>query len=122
MVSVKTFRELALSLPEATEAPHFDRAAFKVKKIFATLDEKAKIACVMLSPVDQSPFCTFDKNIIYPVPNKWGLQGATYIELSKVKKEMLLDALTSAYIYKAPKALAAAMIADRERKYGAPDN
>jgi hypothetical protein len=122
MVSIKTFRELALSLPEATEAPHFDKAAFKVKKIFATLDEPAKRACVMLSPVDQSSFCTFDKRIIYPVPNKWGLQGATYIELSKVSKTMLLDALTSAYIDKAPKGLAAAMKAEREKKYGNPDS
>jgi hypothetical protein len=122
MVSIKTFRELALSLPEATEAPHFERTAFKVKKIFATLDEKAKLACVMLSPVDQSSFCTFDNSIIYPVPNKWGIQGATYIELTKVKKEMLMDALVSAYIDKAPKNLAADMKAKRDKQYGIDNN
>ena len=115
MVSVKSFRELALSFPEVTEGPHFDKAAFKVKKIFATLDEKSRRACLMLTPIDQSSFSTFDSSIIYPVPNKWGLQGATYIELSKIKKSMLLDALTSAYIAKAPKALAAPFIAARER-------
>jgi len=80
MVTVKSFRELAMSFPEVTEAPHFERTAFKVKKIFATLDEKAGLACLMLSPVDQSSFSTIDINIIYPAPNKRGLQGATYVK------------------------------------------
>ena len=41
MVTVGTFRQMALSLPGAVELPHFDRASFRVnKKIFATLDEK----------------------------------------------------------------------------------
>jgi hypothetical protein len=115
MVSVKTFRELALSFPGTTEAPHYDRAAFKVKKIFATLDEKARLACLMLSPVDQSAFCTFDSSIVYPAPNKWGIYGATYVELSRIRKSMLLDALTSAYIDKAPKTLAAPFIKAREQ-------
>ena len=118
MVSVSTFRALALSFPEATEAPHFEKTAFKVKKIFATLDEKAGLACLLLSPADQSAFCTFDTSIIYPVPNKWGLGGATYVLLSKVKKDILLDALTCAYIDKAPKALAAPFIEARERLGG----
>ena len=115
MVSVKTFRGLALSFPEATEAAHFDKAAFKVKKIFATLDEGARCACLKLSPADQSSFCSFDKRVIYPVPNKWGMQGWTMINLAAVKKSMLLDALTSAYIETAPKKLAASFIVAREK-------
>ena len=51
----------------------------------------------MLSEIDQSVFCAFDKSIIYPVPNKWGKQGATYFELKTVRKDMLKDALTQAY-------------------------
>jgi hypothetical protein len=39
----------------------------------------------------------FDKEIIYPVPNKWGLQGWTLIDLQKIKKPMLRDAVTTAY-------------------------
>jgi hypothetical protein len=118
MVSAKGFRELAMSFPEVTAAPHFERTAFKVKKIFASLDEKAGLACLMLAPVDQSAFCAIDSSIIYPVPNKWGLQGATYVVLSKVQKSLLLDALTCAYIAKAPKALAAPFIEARERMAG----
>ena len=106
MVSIADFKKLALSFHGAIEAPHFERSAFKVKKIFATLDEKNKRACLMLSSVDQSVFSSFDPKIIYPVPNKWGNQGATYFELSAVRKDMLKDALTQAYnrcIEKKPK-------------------
>ena len=41
MVSIDTFRKLALSFPEATEEPHFEKTSFRVKKkIFATYDDK----------------------------------------------------------------------------------
>ena len=97
MISVEAFRKLALSFEGATEQPHFGKTSFRSKKIFATLDEKNALACLMLSPVDQSVFCVLDKSIIYPVPNKWGKQGATYFDLKKVRKDILKDALTQAY-------------------------
>lgn len=97
MIDIETFRQLALSFPEVTEQPHFDRTSFRVKKIFATLDIKNNLACLMLSEIDQSVFCAFDKSIIYPVPNKWGKKGATYVELKMVNKSMLKDALKKAY-------------------------
>lgn len=107
MVSIKKFRELVLAFEEATESPHFEKTSFRVnKKIFATLDEKNAKAVVKLSAIDQSVFCSFDKTIIYPVPGKWGMQGWTIIELNKVKKEMLTDALTTSYCTTAPKKLA----------------
>ena len=98
MVTVETFRQMALALPAAIELPHFDRASFRVnKRIFATMDEKKKIAVLMFSPLEQSVFCAFDKNIIYPVPGGWGRQGATIFELGRVKKAMLKDALDVVY-------------------------
>jgi len=107
MVSIDTVRQLALSFPETDEHPHFHLKAFRVKKkIFSTLDEKLKRVMVKLTPVDQSVFCAFDKTIIYPVPGGWGKKGATYIELSKAKKAMFKDALTTAYCTVAPKLLA----------------
>ena len=107
MVNINTFRQMALSFPETVELPHFDRASFRVnKKIFCTLLEKDALAMVKLSLVDQSVFCAFDKTVIYPVPGGWGKQGATYIDLKKVKKAMLKDAMTVAYCTIAPKKLA----------------
>jgi hypothetical protein len=106
LVSVKTYKKIALSFPEAVELPHFDNISFKVRnKIFSTLNEKNMRVCVKLSSIDQSAFCSFDPTVIYPVPNKWGKMGWTNVELSKVKKETLVDAVTTAYIQVAPKAL-----------------
>lgn len=97
MIAVETFRKMALSFSGATEHLHFDRPSFKVKKIFATIDLTNNRVCLMLSQKDQSVFCAFDKTILYPVPNKWGKQGATYVELKTIRKDMLHDALTQAY-------------------------
>ncbi len=52
---------------------------------------------VKLSLIDQSVFCAFNKEIIYPVPGTWGKSGATFIELTKLPKSMLTDILTAAY-------------------------
>ena len=107
MVSIDTFRTLALSFPEATEEPHFEKTSFRVKKkIFASYDVKKEIACIKLSEIDQNVFSSADKEIIYPVDNKWGKQGWTLIEMKKVKKELFIDALTTAYCEVAPKKLA----------------
>ncbi len=75
MVNTETFRQLALSFPEVTEQPHFEKASFRIgKKIFATLNIEHDRACIKLSETDQDVFCTFDRSVIFPVPNKWGKQ------------------------------------------------
>lgn len=103
MATNQQFRTLALSFPGTVELPHFEKVSFRVgKKIFATLDEKNKKACLKLNEIDQDVFSTFDRSVIYPVPNKWGKQGWTFIEISKVKKQMLVDALTTAFCEAAP--------------------
>lgn len=82
----------------AEELPHFENSSFRIKKkIFATLSEKDRRACLKFNEIDQSVFCSFDKSVIYPVPNKWGKQGWTFVDLKKVKKETLMDALGVAY-------------------------
>jgi YjbR len=107
MVNIEAFSQLALSFDEALAAPHFEKTSFRInKKIFATLDIKNNKAVVKLSPVDQSVFCIYDKTIIYPVPGKWGIQGWTVIELNKVGKNMLKDALRTSYCTVAPAWLA----------------
>ncbi|MBK9530211.1 MAG: MmcQ/YjbR family DNA-binding protein [Chitinophagaceae bacterium] len=105
MVTVQSFRQMALSLPGVIELPHFERTSFRVNlegrkavtRIIATMDEKKKIAVLMLSPLEQSVFCAFDNTIIYPVPGAWGRQGCTIFELAKVRKSMLQDALQVVY-------------------------
>ena len=116
MMSPARFRELALSFPQAREKPHFEKTAFFVKKIFASLDDKGAQACLLLTPEDQAAFCGIDAAAIYPAPNKWGLQGATIVELNKAEEAIVKDALVCAYIAKAPKLLAAPFIAQREEQ------
>jgi predicted DNA-binding protein (MmcQ/YjbR family) len=98
MVSIDTVRTLALSFPGTTEEPHFDKTSFRVKKkIFATCDETNKTACVKLSPIDQDVFTLTNPAMMYPATGKWGLQGWTLIDLRKIRKVVLIDALTTAY-------------------------
>jgi len=107
MISLQTARQLALSYEGAEEQPHFEKPSFRVKKkIFLTLDEKNHVACVKLDEIVQDIFCNIDKNIIYPVPNKWGKQGWTLIALKLIKKDLFMEALTASYCHVAPKALA----------------
>ncbi len=100
-MTAEEFRNLALSFPGTIEAPHFDRAAFKVvnRRIFATLHEESATANLKFSPADQPVYCSFNKKekAVYAVPNKWGLQGWTSFELKKVNRELMLDALDTAY-------------------------
>lgn len=115
MVSLDTFRKKALSFPEVTEEPHFEKTSFRVKnKIFATYDHLTKRACIKLSEIDQDVFSSADSSVIFPVDNKWGKQGWTHIELRKVRKELFIDALTQAFCQVAPKKLVD-QIAPRKR-------
>ena len=98
MVSIETFRKLAMSFPNATEEPHFEKTSFRInKKIFASFDEKNDRAVLKLNEIDQSVFCASSEMFFYPIPNKWGKQGWTIVELSKVRPEMFEDALIRSY-------------------------
>jgi predicted DNA-binding protein (MmcQ/YjbR family) len=99
MVSINTFKKIALALEHVSEKPHFDKTSFNVnKKIFATLNEVENRATIRLSLLDQDVFCLYDKNVMYPVPNKWGKHGWTHINLKTIPKAMCQDALHTAYL------------------------
>jgi hypothetical protein len=98
MITTDNVREIAMALPGTEEMDHFGMPSFRVKnKIFATLWVKEKRMMVKLSPVDQSTFNAFNPAVFYPVPNQWGAKGATFIELSRVRPDMLQDAITTAW-------------------------
>jgi hypothetical protein len=106
MISLPTAKQLALSFPEAEEKSHFERPDFRVRnKVFASLHVDKNVMVIKLSLVDQSVFCAFDSTIIYPVPGGWGRRGWTMINLKKIKKAMLVDALTTAWKTVAPATL-----------------
>lgn len=103
MVSIDTFRRIALSFPGTVEQAHFEKRAFKAgkKRIFTTLSEKENTATVRLTEVDQSVYSDIDSAMIYPVPNKWGKQGWTVIELKRVPLALVKEILQKAYHYSA---------------------
>lgn len=115
MVTVEKLRKLALSFPETTEEPHFEKTSFRVrKKIFATYGDKVKRVTVKLSEIDQDIFSSVDKTAIYPVKNKWGKQGWTTIELEMVSWELFVEVLTTAYCEVAPKKLGTLVRPDKD--------
>jgi hypothetical protein len=98
MLTTETARQIALALPGTEEYDHFGKPAFRANnRIFATLWVPEQRMMVKLSPIDQSVFSAFNPAIIYPVPNKWGLQGCTFFKLNQVREDMLTDALTTAW-------------------------
>lgn len=104
MITIETFRTLALSFPEATEEPHFEKTSFRIKKkIFATLDANKNLGVLKFNEIEQSVFCASSEKFFYPVPNKWGQQGWTIVDLTKVPEAMLQDALSVSYDTVAPK-------------------
>jgi len=47
-------------------------------------------------------FLGSNKSVLFTVPNKFGKQGWTFINLTKVRPAILLDTLTIAYCLVAP--------------------
>ena len=97
MSTGKDLRRVALSLQGTTEAPHFDRTAFRAKRIYVTLAADEKTANFMFSPEEQEFKCMMAPEAFAPVPNAWGKRGATTAILSKLTIVELEDALRTAW-------------------------
>ncbi len=111
MIDQETIKNIALSFPQTNEQPHFDKPSYRIgKKIFATHNLIENRICVKLSEIDQNVFSSFDPSVIYPVPNKWGKQGWTLVNLETISHELLYDALLAAYCEVAPKKISDAFI------------
>lgn len=98
MITGKAFAQLALSFSGTEQTPHFERIGFKVtgRRMFATYLQKDNTANIFLTPKEQAVFCKMEEGI-YPVPNKWGEKGATTFELDRVPRNIVVEALLSAY-------------------------
>ena len=103
MATAKDLRRIALSLDGTTEAPHFDRAAFKVRRIYVTLAADGKTANFRFTPDEQEFKCMMAPEAFAVVPNAWGKQGWTTGVLSKLKSAELKSALEIAWQHALPK-------------------
>jgi len=95
-VSAAKARKLALSLEGVSAAPHFDRVAFKTRKIFATLGSGSGDMNLMLDPPLQEFYCE-QSAAMSPVPGGWGKSGATQCDLKAVDEKTFLSALKAAH-------------------------
>jgi hypothetical protein len=106
-VSIEAFRAFALSLPEAIEAPHFDRPSFRVRnRIFATLRPGEGRAVLKLSRLEQEALVATDPETFALTP--WGHQGWTSVDLARVDAAELRELVIEAWAGVAPKRVVAA--------------
>ena len=98
MVTPASLRKLVLSLEDVTEQPYFEMTSFRVgeKKVFITLNKAETRICIKLTPEDQDLFSLHDKTAIYAVPNKWGKLGWTFVDLKKVRAEVMRELVKTA--------------------------
>lgn len=96
-ITAARFRQMCLSLDGTTEAPHRDRAAFRVSRIYATLKEAAGTANIKLEPDEQALICNLHGGAFMPVPGGWGDQGWTTVHLTNVAEPVLSQVLISAW-------------------------
>lgn len=102
MATGEDLRRIALSLAGTVEAPHFDRMAFKVARIYVTLAADGRTANFNFTPDEQQFKCMMLPDAFSPVPNAWGRRGWTATHLSRLGEEDLDNALRMAWAHGQP--------------------
>lgn len=102
MATAEDLRRIALSLDGTTESAHFDRTAFKVKRIYATLASDKRTANLNFDPEEQELKCLVHPQAFTPIPNAWGKRGWTTADLSALTQEELRAALEMAWRHALP--------------------
>jgi hypothetical protein len=103
MATGEDLRRMALALEGTTEAPHFDRIAFKVARIYVTLAADGLSANFKFTPDEQEFKCMLAPEAFHPIPNAWGRQGWTAADLRKLDAADLKNALETAWAHALPK-------------------
>lgn len=103
MADAGDLRRVAMSLEGTTEAPHFDRAAFKVKRIYATLAADGLTANLGLAADEQEFKVMMAPEAFSPIPNAWGRKGWTTMTLAAVDEAELRATLEMAWRHALPK-------------------
>ena len=103
MATGKDLRRMALALEGTTEAPHFERTAFKATRIYVTLAPDGRSANFKFTPDEQEFKCMLAPEAFTPIPNAWGKQGWTTATLSKLSAAELKAAIQMAWAHGAAK-------------------
>jgi hypothetical protein len=103
MATGEDLRRIALSLPGVSEAPHFDRLAFRAARIFTTLAADRKSANIRFAPDEQEFKCLMAPEAFTPLNGGWGAAGWTRAELASLSEEELRAAVDMAWKHAQPK-------------------
>ena len=101
MTTASQFRTIALSLEGTTQAPHFDRQAFKVRRTYATLAADGLSANLKFTPDEQEFKVLLAPEAFTAIDNGWGRQGWTTVTLARITPEELRAALVMAHAHAA---------------------
>ncbi len=106
-MKIAQVRRFALSLPEATEAPHFQYSSFRVRgKIFATAPPDGKHLHVFVTDDEREIAMALDPEFLENL--HWGGKVVGLrVALAKAKPKVVAKLLTQAWSGKAPKILLA---------------
>jgi hypothetical protein len=107
MATGNDLRRMALALDGTTEAPHFDRAAFKAARIYVTLAADGRTANFKFAPEEQEFKCMMAPDAFAPVSGGWGRQGWTTATLAALRPDELKAALEAAWRHGAEKRMPA---------------
>jgi hypothetical protein len=97
LASAADVRKTALALEGTTAQPHFDRTAFKVRRIYATLANDGKSMNLKLTREEQEFKTMLAPRIYSPIDNKWGLSGWTSVDLPAIDRVELRAVLQMAW-------------------------
>ena len=102
-------RRIALALPEAMEAPHFELTSFRVRgKLFATATADRAFLHVFLDPADVDLWTGLEPGTCHRL--LWGEKVAGLrVDLAKAKAPLVAELLQAAWRRKAPKSLHATL-------------
>jgi hypothetical protein len=68
-LSASRARKLLLRFDNVSQAPHFDRVAFRTpRRIFATLAGDGRDVNFMFDPLEQETFCEMAPDVLVPLP------------------------------------------------------
>lgn len=95
-MNVAEAQAFVLGMPGVSEHDHFGRPAYRIlnakgkpSTIFMTLWLDDHRAVLMLNEKEQADLHAQYPEAFFPLPNKWGEKGATFVELAHVNAKLL---------------------------------
>lgn len=107
MVSLETFRKLALELPEVEESVHAKMMMFGVrKKRFASFDPRSGDFALRLPLDDPDRLRGLAREFLEEIPGRYGNEGWTLVKMERIGKPEFSKLLGTAHreASQAPKA------------------